>query len=251
MKKIIIVFIIFTFIGCSNSQISDEKLHDSYDYSLTTGTSNIMKAYDPFESMNRRVYYFNYEFDKWVGLPVSDSYKFFFPGVARTGVKNFFSNLYEPFSALNGVLILDYDVFFTSVGRFLINTTVGVLGLFDVATKVQIVEKKRTLNETLAIYGVGRGAYLVLPFLGPSDMRRAGSAVGTFVIRMPLDPISVFTGELWQDIAILGVETIDQRSRVPFRYYGTGTPFEYEYVRLLYFRTSELKIEDVDRKRPL
>jgi len=250
MKKIIIILLTFTFISCSNqSRISDDRLHDSYDYSLTTGTSKIMKAYDPFESFNRRVYYFNYEFDKWALLPVTNTYSFFFPQTARTGVKHFFSNLYEPVSAVNGALILDSKVFFTSLGRFLINSTVGIFGVFDVASHFHLIQHKVTLNETLAIYGVGRGAYLILPFFGPSDMRKAGSGLGTFVLRMPLDPINVFTGEVWEDLVIASVDKIDLRSRIPFRYYESGTPFEYEYVRLLYLRATDLNIQNIKDNR--
>jgi len=105
---------------------------------LNDGESNVMDTYDPFEPLNKRVYYFNYQFDNWVWLPISNSYNFLLPQTIRTGVNNFFSNLYEPISAINGVLILDYKAVFTGIGRFIINTTVGIGGLFDVATAVNI-----------------------------------------------------------------------------------------------------------------
>jgi phospholipid-binding lipoprotein MlaA len=248
MKKLII-FITLLLIGCSSVEKEPTKVYkttekDKVNFELHLKTDHsMMDAYDPFEQMNRRIYYFNYELDKWVGLPVSNSYKFFLPQTVRTGVKNFFSNLYEPISAVNGILVLDYKVVLTGVGRFLVNTTVGIVGLFDVASVIHLREKKRTLDETFATYGIGPGPYLILPFLGPSNLRNLTSRVTTFVLRAPLDPINVFTGELWEDIAIFGVKAVDMRSRIPFHAYSLGTPFEYEYIRMLYLRSSELKVE--------
>lgn len=250
MKKIFILITII-FIGCSNveknevTQKIDQKIvvENNFNLHLKDGESDIMDTYDPFESLNRRVYYFNYQFDNWVWLPVSNSYNFFLPQTIRTGVNNFFSNLYEPISTINGVLILDYKTVFTGIGRFFINTTIGVVGLFDVATLVDIPEHKVTLNDTLAIYGIKDGPYLILPFLGPSDLRNAGSLLTTFVLRAPLDPINVYGGSdsLWKDLTIKGVEAVDIRSEVDFQYYSLGTPFEYEYVRLLYLRSMEIR----------
>ena len=257
MKKILIL-ITLIFMGCSNMKVEedvsynrggrlevkvDSKLH------LNDGESNIMDAYDPFEPLNRRIYYFNYQFDRFVALPVSNSYKFFLPQTVRTGIGNFFSNLYEPISAINGVLILDYKAAFTGIGRFFINTTIGVAGLFDVATHMNIPKHEVTLNDTLAIYGINNGPYLILPFLGPSDLRNAGSLLTTFILRAPLDPINVYGGSnsLWKDLTIKGLEAVDTRSDVDFQYYSLGTPFEYEYVRLLYLRSMEIRKSNIKK----
>jgi len=260
MKKIII-FITLFLIGCSNTKVEsstgeqtrlvqetkvnkETNIEEKVDFELHLKAEHtMMDAYDPLEPLNRRIYYFNYELDKWIGLPVSNSYKFFFPETARTGVKNFFTNLYEPVSAVNGILILDYKVFLTSVGRFLVNSTAGVAGLFDVATMIHLNEKKMTLDDTFAIYGMGPGPYLILPFLGPSNLRNLTARLTTFVLRAPLDPINVFTGELWEDMAVLTLHAVDTRSRIPFEAYSMGTPFEYEYVRMLYLKAAELKVK--------
>ncbi|NDI78590.1 MULTISPECIES: MlaA family lipoprotein [Psychrilyobacter] len=255
MKKIFIL-ITLLFMGCTGVKVKEKVSSDkaekifivkSSKLHLNDGKSHIMDAYDPFEPLNRRIYYFNYQFDKWVGLPVSDSYKFFLPQTARTGVGNFFSNLYEPISAINGVLILDYKAVFTGIGRFFINTTIGVAGLFDVATLINIPKHELTLNDTLAVYGVKDGPYLILPFLGPSDLRNAGSLLTTFVLRVPLDPINIYSGSLWEDIAIKGLDAVDVRSEINFRYYSLGTPFEYEYVRLLYLRSMEIRETNIKK----
>jgi phospholipid-binding lipoprotein MlaA len=257
MKKVFIL-ITLIFMGCSSVKVEEEisynrggkiEVTEKPNLHLNSGNSNLMDAYDPFEPLNRRIYYFNYYFDYWVGLPASNSYKFFLPQTIRTGVGNFFNNLYEPISAINGVLILDYKTVFTGIGRFFINTTVGIVGLFDVATIVKIPEHKVTLNDTLAMYGVKDGPYLILPFLGPSDLRNAGSLLTTFVLRAPLDPINVYGGSdaLWKDLTIKGLEGVDLRSKVDFQYYSLGTPFEYEYVRLLYLRAMEIRTSNIKK----
>jgi phospholipid-binding lipoprotein MlaA len=254
MKKIIILITVFL-MGCSNVDTESSKKKDHSEVSHVESVNfklhlkaehTMMDVYDPLEPLNRRIYYFNYEFDKWVGLPVSNSYKFFFPETARTGVKNFFANLYEPISAINGIFILDYKIFSVSIGRFLVNSTIGIAGLFDVATKIHLEEKKRTLDDTFAVYGIGTGPYLILPFLGPSNLRNVTAELITFVLREPLDPINVFTGELWEDIALLSIHAVDTRSRIPFEAYSMGTPFEYEYVRMLYLKAVKLKVKKSD-----
>jgi phospholipid-binding lipoprotein MlaA len=257
MNKILIL-ITLIFMGCSSVKVQEEVSSDEAEkifivkhskLHLIDGESHIMDAYDPFEPLNRRIYYFNYQFDYWVALPVSNSYKFFLPQTIRTGVGNFFSNLYEPISAINGVLILDYKTVFTGIGRFFINTTVGVAGLFDVAALIKIPKHEVTLNDTLAIYGIKDGPYLILPFLGPSDLRNAGSLLTIFILRAPLDPINIYGGSdsLWKDLSIKGLEAVDIRSEIDFRYYSLGTPFEYEYVRLLYLRSMELRERNIKK----
>ena len=140
-------------------------------------------------------------------------------------------------------MILDSKTVFTGIGRFFINTTVGVAGLFDVASLIKIPEHKVTLNDTLAMYGVEDGPYLILPFLGPSDLRNAGSLLTTSILKVPLDPIKFYGGSesLWEYLSLTGLEAVDTRSGVGFRYFSLGTPFEYEYVRLLNLRSMELR----------
>ncbi|NDI78588.1 MULTISPECIES: MlaA family lipoprotein [Psychrilyobacter] len=249
MKKIFIL-ITLLFIGCSSVEVKEkvssheaEKIVVAKDFKLhlKDGESDIMDTYDPLEPLNRRIYYFNYQFDNWVWLPISNSYNFFLPQTIRTGINNFFSNLYEPISAINGVLLLDSKTVFTGISRFIINTTIGVAGLFDVATLINIPKRELTLNDTLAVYGVKDGPYLILPFLGPSDLRNAGSRLTTFA----LNPIH--SGSLETDLVIKGVEGVDTRSRTDFRYYSLGTPFEYEVVRLLYLKSMEIRETNIKK----
>ncbi|XOV80363.1 MAG: VacJ family lipoprotein [Aestuariibacter sp.] len=140
--------------------------------------SNCVAYQDDFERFNRAIFTFNDKLYRWVLIPVSDGYVALFPEVVRGSVDNFFSNIREPLNLLNHLLQFDGESSATSVSRFLVNSTIGILGLFDPAGHWFGLEEQRgTLSDTLAHYGAGRGDYLVLPVLGPSDMRGGFSSI--------------------------------------------------------------------------
>jgi phospholipid-binding lipoprotein MlaA len=126
---------------------------------------------DPLETVNRGIYKFNEKADKYVLRPVAKGYDKIMPGVARTGVRNFFSNLFTPTVMVNDLLQLKFKQFGSDTLRLLANTLVGWGGLLDVATSVGLVEHDEDFGQTLGYWGVGPGWYLMLPFLGPVDNR--------------------------------------------------------------------------------
>lgn len=126
---------------------------------------------DPLEGWNRGVHNFNEVLDTWVARPVAKGYRFILPQFVRNGVGNFFSNLGEVPTAVNDLLQAKPGQAAKAGGRFLINTTVGIGGLFDVASWAGIDEHSEDLGQTLAVWGVGSGPYIVIPFLGPSTLR--------------------------------------------------------------------------------
>ena len=126
---------------------------------------------DPLEGMNRGIYKFNDVADKALIKPVAKAYKFIAPTPVRIGFNNFFSNLTSLTTVVNDLLQLKFANAFTDTGRFVINTTFGVAGFIDVAAKDNIVKHQEDFGQTLGYWGVGNGAYLVLPFLGPSSLR--------------------------------------------------------------------------------
>jgi phospholipid-binding lipoprotein MlaA len=128
---------------------------------------------DPFEGFNRGVTEFNDGIDKAVMRPVATAYKDVVPQVMRTGVSNFFNNLEDAWTAVNGALQLKPRVTAESVMRFSVNTTFGLLGLFDLASEMNIERHREDFGQTLGRWGVPTGPYLVLPFLGPSTVRDA------------------------------------------------------------------------------
>lgn len=133
---------------------------------------------DPLESFNRPVFAFNDFMFRHILIPASRGYQTIVPSPVRTGVSHFFSNIREPLNAVNHVLQGNGSGLGSSVSRFLINTTIGLLGFFDPADAwFDIKEQKATLNQTLASYDMDYGAFLVLPFLGQTDTRNGFSTV--------------------------------------------------------------------------
>lgn len=138
---------------------------------------------DPLEFINRPMFAFNDSVFEYVLIPASKGYTTVVPEPVRRGVTNFFSNIREPLNALNQLFQGRALAGSKSVGRFLINSTVGVLGFFDPATALFGVEQeKSTLNDTLAGYNVGYGSYVVLPILGQSDLRNSFSTIAESII---------------------------------------------------------------------
>jgi phospholipid-binding lipoprotein MlaA len=121
--------------------------------------------------LNRSVYAFNNTADKVVLKPAAKVYDTLLPGAAQRSVGHFFNNLGEPLNVLNNLLQGKVDDALSSTYRFAVNSTIGVFGLFDVAKSYQVDRKREDFGQTLAAWGVKPGPYLVLPFLGPSNLR--------------------------------------------------------------------------------
>jgi phospholipid-binding lipoprotein MlaA len=126
---------------------------------------------DPWERMNRATYRFNDKFDRAIAQPVARAYRKVTPQFAQTGVRNFMDNLDYPIVILNDLLQGQFTPFISDTGRLLLNTTLGIGGLFDPATAVGLDKNDRDFGQTLGKWGVKKGPYLVLPFLGPKDVR--------------------------------------------------------------------------------
>ncbi|MGO4891279.1 MlaA family lipoprotein [Flavobacterium sp. W21_SRS_FM6] len=155
-----------------------ESSHGSFALAPTVVSYEPESFSDPLESFNRPVFAFNDFVFKNIFIPASHGYQAVVPEPVRGGVSNFFSNLREPLNAINHLLQGKGSESGSSVGRFLINSTVGLLGLFDPADHwFDIKEQKATLNQTLASYDVGYGSFLVLPFLGQTDTRNGFSTL--------------------------------------------------------------------------
>jgi len=133
---------------------------------------------DPWQGFNRKVFAFNQFADRWVLKPVAKGYKKITPQFFRRGVGNFFSNLTYPLVAVNQVLQGKLGLGASDTGRFIVNTTIGIGGLFDPATRAGLPEHEEDFGQTFAKWGMGSGPFLVIPFLGPSTVRDGvGSAV--------------------------------------------------------------------------
>ena len=208
-------------------------------------------AHDPWEPMNRRIYNFNAIFDNYVFLPVVQAYEFVLPVFVQTGITNFFKNLTEVTNLTNALLQFKIEKAVNTFGRICINTTVGLGGLIDVATLNDgIPREEEDFGQTLGFYGVGPGPYLVLPILGPSDLRdTAGLAVDSVVYSLMLGQLIAELGmdDTYEDIlnySLTAVYAVDKRHNEPFRYFKTGSPFEYDLIRRLYLIKRQFQIDN-------
>ena len=178
---------------------------------LVTGCATTNK--DPLEGVNRGVYKFNDVTDKIVLKPVATAYKAITPTPVRKGFNNFFNNLGAITTVLNDLLQLKFSHAFTDAGRFVINTTFGLAGFIDVASMDKIPNRKEDFGQTLGYWGVGNGAYLVLPLIGPSTVRDAsGFAIDTITS----DPITYThnIGEIRLHNQLRVAQLIDKRTEL-------------------------------------
>ena len=200
---------------------------------LTAADAPSMQTYDPWERMNRFTYRFNTRFDEAVFLPVANVYRKL-PTPVQAGVHNFVANLTEVISTLNYAAQLRPAPGVRSLGRFVINSTLGIGGLFDVATRMKIPAARTGFGATLARWGVHPGPYLVLPLLGPYTLRDGFGFLADFGTAWAINIPPVYQGTIgW---FVTPIALVDTRSNNNFRYYGTGSVFEYDDVRFLYVR---------------
>jgi phospholipid-binding lipoprotein MlaA len=212
---------------------------------MTPADAPSMYTYDPWERINRFTYRFNARFDEAVFLPVSNAYRRV-PAPIRSGVHNFFGNLSEVDRVINYGLQWRLKSGVRSLGRFVINSTLGIGGLFDVAARLNLPGAPTDLSATLAGWGMHPGPYLVIPLLGPSTLRDGLGFLGDYGISYEVDIAGLYRGDVsW---ALGTVNAVDQRSNVNFRYYSTGSPFEYENIRFLYVRKRLIEDEGLRAK---
>jgi phospholipid-binding lipoprotein MlaA len=215
---------------------------------LTAGCSSTrepeaLAQNDPYEPTNRAVFDFNSKLDNNFAKPVAKFYNHAVPGFARDGLHNFLTNLNKPITFGNDVLQGEGSRAGETLGRFVVNSTLGIAGLFDVATKMGIPDHSEDFGQTLGVWGSGEGPYLMLPFIGPDPPRDlAGDVVDIF-----MDPLTYarFHGsDTWTavrggvgvlDLRARNVDTVDQIERSSIDFYAT--------TRSLYrqYRNSEIR----------
>jgi phospholipid-binding lipoprotein MlaA len=205
------------------------------------GKQYMLMAEDPIEGFNRGAYKFNYYFDEYLFLPIVRTYEFILPDYAEDRVSSFVDNIGEFENLYNNLFQLKMKSAGITLSRFAINTTVGIAGLWDPATSWGLKRQREDLGQTLGHYGTGHGAYIVLPLLGPSNARDTVGLVGDTVIFNTVGP-SAWVDDQGVSTAYTAVNAIDKRHRVKFRYQQTGSPFEYELVRMMYTMKRELDI---------
>jgi phospholipid-binding lipoprotein MlaA len=200
---------------------------------LTPADAPPMYTYDPWERFNRFAYRFNARFDEAIFLPAANTYRRA-PRPVRDGAHNFFGNIAEIDSVINYTLQWRLKYGLRSIERFVINSTIGIGGLIDVATKLKLPGTPTGFATTLAKWGMHPGPYLVIPLLGPSTLRDGVGFLADYGAEYGINIFGLYRGGLSWGLGT--VNTVDQRANIDFRYYSSGSPFEYETIRFLYVR---------------
>lgn len=188
---------------------------------------------DPLETINRGIFAFNDVLDRFLIRPIAYGYGYVTPEIAKQSIRNFFSNLRAPIRFANDVLQLESEDAAITGGRFLINTTIGVLGFLDIADMVGLEHHPADFSQTLHRYSVGPGPYIVIPVLGPSTLRDGvGIVADTF-----MDPLTYLL-ETYPRLAVAGVEGIVKRETLirPLDELRAGSVDYYAALRAAYYQ---------------
>lgn len=137
---------------------------------------------DPLEPVNRRIYAFNDVADRYILRPVAKGYNFVVPKPVRKGVGNFYDNWTYPVTMVNSFLQGKFKQGVSDTGRFLVNSTIGLLGIFDPASKMNLPEHEEDFGQTFARWGIGQGPYIVIPLLGPATLRSGVGRIGDTLV---------------------------------------------------------------------
>jgi phospholipid-binding lipoprotein MlaA len=200
-----------------------------------------VSVHDPIEPVNRGIFYVNDKLYRWVLRPIAKGYNYVVPEGVRFAVRNFFLNLGTPIRAANTLLQGKIKATGTELARFGINSTIGMAGFFDAAKQFDLARKDEDTGQTLGVYGIGHGMYVVLPILGPSSARDAVGFVGdTF-----LDPLSYISPT---EVAI-GANAVRSETNLSFKIEDidelTGAAVDpYIAVRDAYIQSREKRVKE-------
>ena len=209
--------------------------------SLLGGCATTANPDDPLEGYNRAMFSFNEQVDKVVVKPAAQAYEFVLPSFVRTGVGNFLGNLEDPWIGVNNLLQGKGADGMSDLMRFFVNSTFGLLGVLDVATEMGLPKHNEDLGQTLGSWGVGEGAYIVLPFFGPRTVRDTAALPADWAGQNPLQVDHVPTLNSYTALRVthtrstfLGTEkTVDE-----------ATIDKYAYTRDFYLEQRRYKVSD-------
>lgn len=198
-------------------------------------------AGDPLEGYNRAMYKFNDAVDTAVIKPVAKGYDAVVPDPISQGVSNFFSNLNDITVIINDLLQGKFYQAYKDTHRFVVNTTVGVGGIFDVASLSGLNKNNEDFGQTLGVWGADPGAYVVLPFFGPRNVRDTFGLIGD----MFTDPVMYVEGDDAR-LALVGTRVVDTRANLlkAEKVLDEAALDEYSYVRDAYMQRRQNLVYD-------
>ncbi len=214
MRKALIVFLSLTYLSVAFSEV------------------------DPFQDLNEKTHKLNQSLDKSIATPIAKAYRNVTPDFVEVGVTNFTDNIEDVNIALNNLLQGKIKEGFSDIFRFTLNSTIGVLGLFDVASTIGLEKHSEDFGQTLAVWGVSDGPYIVLPVLGPSSLRDT-------LARIPeafMTPLLLIEHDR-TGYELTAIDLLDKRAR----YLGLESIVigdDYLFYRDAYFQSREFDIND-------
>lgn len=227
--------------ACSSKPQAPDTANAAATNAAATGQAEVYRdERDPFESFNRSMWTFNYDYlDEYLLRPATVGYMTVVPKPARTGLSNLVNNLNEPANFVNGLLQGKPKHSAISAGRFLLNSTIGLVGLIDVATPMGLDVKEEDFGQSLGVWGVGQGPFLMIPARGPTTVRNlTGDLVDNLYFPMSVlntpQTIAKFTiGALSGREALMAQEKLLNDSLDP-----------YAFVKDAYFQRQEYQLYD-------
>jgi phospholipid-binding lipoprotein MlaA len=214
---------------------------------LTGCASGVRNPQDPLEGFNRAMFTFNDTLDKAAVKPVATAYRAAMPSFLQTGIGNFFSNLGDPWIAVNELLQGKPGDSLNDVMRFALNSTLGLAGVLDVARSAGLPKHNEDFGQTLGKWGVGAGPYLVLPVLGPTTLRDSVAMPADYLA----DPWSYKTPVRWRYAGSL-VRAIDHRAAALDGYslLEDAALDKYEFVRDAFVQRRQSQVDDNKEQKP-
>ncbi len=195
---------------------------------------------DPWERMNRTTFKVNTALDHAIARPIARTYEKITPRVVRTGVSNFLDNLFYPVTMANDLLQLKFKPFGQDTGRFLLNTTVGIGGLFDPASRAGLPKNEEDLGQTFGYWGAKPGPYLMIPILGPTDVRDGIGRVGDIWLSPPH-----YIRNNYISYSLWGVGVLDARYRLLPQDKLLDEAYDpYAFLRNAYLQRREYLVHD-------
>lgn len=244
IKFIILIFTVFSLVSCAKRPPETD----------LEGRLAYEEAKDPLEPMNRQIFAFNNMFDEIILEPTARLYRMWGPPDVRDGIANFVTNWREPVTFVNDVLQAEPKRAGNSASRFLINSTFGLLGVFDTASNWGLKGHNEDFGETFAVWGIPEGPFIMLPFLGPSNARDFSG----FVVDFFFDPVSYWlshknwTYVRYGRLALRGLiyreenlETLDDLSKSSTDFYATMRS-SYRQLRLYDINNGDLDTSEED-----
>ncbi|MCA0393069.1 MAG: VacJ family lipoprotein [Proteobacteria bacterium] len=202
-------------------------------------------SYDPWEGWNRRVHAFNNAVDRTVATPLARAYVKVVPRPVRLGVSNFFNNLGQPVSALNALLQGRPKQAGQSLGRFLLNSTLGIGGLFDPASDAELPNRSEDFGQTLGVWGWKNSRYVELPLFGPRTLRDTFGLVGD----APLSPLRQVEHDGTR-VFLQGLQLVDLRTQLfALDSIREGAADEYALVRDAWLQRRNYQIQSDRRQK--